>query len=469
MVGKINQATTRLEMPEAIIGNSRMLALLKRNGEIFKLFWPRIDYGQHLGRFWTGLRFGNSPTKWFHLGEWSSSQRYLADTNILETTLTGLSSQLSVTQWDFVLPQQDLLARHYKIENTGGNSESITFFLYCNFEIEESILYDGVYLDFASHALVFFRRDVYFAVAGCGYPLAGYQCGRRDTATDPYREATEGTLWGNRDSIRHGAGSLAWDLGEVRPGEAKTFTIYLAAGHGEEEVRALLAVAATRGGSEWLEDTRQYWLDWLQAGARTLEGVPAHPAYNRSLLAMKLMTCRETGASIAAPEFDPYYQACGGYGYCWPRDAVFVAAALDEAGYHQSAAQFYNFAAKIQNKEGDWRQRYFLDGMPAPFWGKQIDQTGAVLWGYWHHYSLTGDRDFLEQIWFSLAAAASYLTEHLEANGLPSPSFDPWEDEYLQGTYSAAAVCAGLKAASELAAVKGNKGDSDCWLSASKT
>ena len=98
---KINQATTRLEMPEAIIGNSRMLALLKRNGEIFKLFWPRIDYGQHLGRFWTGLRFGNSPTKWFHLGEWSSSQRYLADTNILETTLTGLSSQLSVTQWGF--------------------------------------------------------------------------------------------------------------------------------------------------------------------------------------------------------------------------------------------------------------------------------------------------------------------------------------------------------------------------------
>lgn len=469
MVENINQSATRPEMPEAIIGNSKMLASLKRNGEIFRLFWPRIDYGQHLGRFWTGIRAGKSSTKWFHLNEWASSQRYLAGTNILETTLTGLSSRLRVTQRDFILPLQDLLTRHYKIENTGSKSEKITFFLYGNFEIEESVLYDGVYLDFTNHSLVFFRRDVYFAVAGCGYPLAGYQCGRREASTDPYREATEGALWGNRDSIRQGAGSLTWDLGEVKPGESKTFTIYLAAGHGEEEVRALLAGAVTRGGSEWLEDTRQYWLDWLQSGARPLDGGSTHPAYNRSLLAMKLMTCRETGASIAAPEFDPYYLACGGYGYCWPRDAVFVAAALDEAGYSQPAAGFYSFAARVQNGEGDWRQRYFLDGMPAPFWGKQIDQTGAVLWGYRHHYSLTGDRDFLEQIWFSLAAAANYLTGHLEANGLPSPGFDLWEDEYLQGTYSAAAVCAGLKAASELAAVKGKKGDSMCWLAASKT
>ena len=195
MVVKINKSATRPEMPEAIIGNSRMLASLKRNGEIFRLFWPRIDYGQHLGRFWTGIRAGKSSTKWFHLNEWASSQRYLGGTNILETTLTGLSSRLRVTQRDFVLPLQDLLTRHYQIENTGSESKKITFYLYCSFEIEESVLYDGVFLDFTSHSLVFFRRDVYFAVAGCGYPLAGYQCGRRETSTDPYCEATEGALW----------------------------------------------------------------------------------------------------------------------------------------------------------------------------------------------------------------------------------------------------------------------------------
>lgn len=465
---KINQPV-KPEMPEAIIGNSRLNASVRKNGEIYRLFWPRIDYGQHLGHFWAGIRVGNSSTKWFHLDEWSSSQCYLDNTNILETTLTGRSSQLKVTQRDFMLPAQDLLTRHYELENTGSNSEKISLFLYCHFEIEESVLYDGVYLDFTNHSLVFFRRDTYFAVTGRGCPLTGYQCGRRGASTDPYREATEGLLWGNRDSIRQGAGSLSWDLGEIRPGESKIFTLYLAAGHGEGEVQKLLSEATSRGGDQWLENTRRYWLDWLQQGARTRDGDFKHPAYNRSLLAMKLMTCGETGASIAAPEFDPFYLACGGYGYCWPRDAVFVAAALDEAGYTQLAANFYGFAASVQNRDGSWRQRYFLDGMPAPFWGEQIDQVGAVLWGYGHHYSLSRDRGFLEKIWSSLKAGAGYLIGQLAANGLPAPSFDPWEDEYLQGTYSAAAAFAGLKAASELAAIKGEKEPSRRWLEASRS
>lgn len=473
MVEKISHFVPQPEMPEAIIGNSKMLASVRKNGEIYRLFWPRIDYGQHLGHFWAGIRVaipqGQSFTKWFHLDEWESSQRYLDNTNILETTLTSLSNPLKATQTDYVLPLKDVLTRHYKLENTGNKSEKVSFFLYCNFEIEESVLYDGVYLDFSNHSLVFFRRNVYLAVVGCGHPLTGYQCGRRGASTDPYQEATRGALWGNRDSIRQGAGSLAWDLGEIAPGESKTLTLYLAAGREGEEVQALLADAASRAGDEWLEDTRRYWHDWLQSGTRPPGGCSRHPAYNRSLLAMKLMTCEETGASIAAPEFDPSYLACGGYGYCWPRDAVYVAAALDEAGYTKLAAGFYGFAAKVQARDGGWKQRYFTDGMAASFWGKQIDQVGTVLWGYRHHYFLTGNKGFLERTWPSLVSAANHLAGRLEDNGLPSPSFDPWEDEYAQGTYSAAAVFAGLKAAAELALVKGEKEISQKWLAASKT
>jgi len=75
------------ELPAGITGNSRMLACLGQNGELYRLFWPDIDYGQHLGIFWTGL-YIKSPhrdnrTLWFHTMNRVPGQCYLDDTNII--------------------------------------------------------------------------------------------------------------------------------------------------------------------------------------------------------------------------------------------------------------------------------------------------------------------------------------------------------------------------------------------------
>lgn len=459
------------EMPAAIIGNSKMLACHRENGEIFRLFWPDIDYGQHLGHFWPGIRVAfpgwHGLTKWFHLNIWKNSQRYIENTNILETTLTSLTHHLRAIQSDFVLPGSDVLVRHYEFINEGEKSEKITFFVYCAFNIEESSVQDGAYIDFSNNSLVFFRRNIYFALAGAGYPLAGYQCGRHGTASDPYQDASKGFLQGTRDNILQSAGSMAWDLGELKPCEHKNFSLYLAAGEKEGQVRDLLAEACSEEGGLWLEKTKHYWHGWLEPVMERAEG-HGPSAFNRSLLTIKLLTSKETGASIAAPEFDPYYTSCGGYGYCWPRDSVFITAALDEAGYHDPASQFYEFAASIQDRDGSWHQRFFTNGSVAPFWGKQIDQAGSVLWGYRHHHRLTGDERFLEKIWPSLEAGANYLSINIQENGLPAASYDPWEDSYGQGTYSAAAVCAGLKASSEIAGAKGEKEKAEYWLANSE-
>ncbi len=468
-VEKIRNVKTPIEMPTAIIGNCRMLACHRENGELFRLFWPNVDYGQHLGRFWPGIRVTmpgrQTRTKWFHLNFWKSSQRYLDNTNILETALSRAEHHLNVIQSDFVIPDHDILVRNFKFCNE-GEKKSIAFFVYCNFNIEESAAQDSAYVDYTNESLVFFRRNTYLALGGSGYPLSGYQCGRRGTDTDPYHDAAKGLLRGNRDHILQNTGSLSWDLGELKPREHKTITLYLAAGNNEEQVRALLSEARSREGGCWLEETRQYWHGWLKP---VLHQKTEHRAgaFNRSLLAIKLMLNKETGAPIAAPEFDPHHTSCGGYGYCWPRDAVYIAAALDEAGYHEPAANFYYFAKSVQDRDGSWHQRYFTDGSVAPFWGRQIDQAGSVLWGYKHHYNVTGDDRFLQDIWPSLAAGADYLSNSIQANGLPTVSIDPWEDTYSQGTYSAAAVSAGLMAASDIAGVCGKKETSRQWLASS--
>ena len=472
-MGKIRDTNSRPESPEAIIGNSKMLACLRSTGEIYRLFWPYIEYGQHLGHFWPGIRLslqeGQSFTKWFHLNVWDSSQHYLENTNIVETTFSSRTHHLKVIQKDFVFPDRDVLGRFYQLKNEGEKNENVTFLLYCSFNIEESFLYDGAYIDFLNNSLVFYRRNVYLVVAGRGYPLAGYSCGRRNTPSDPFQDASRGLLWGNRDNIRQSAGSLSWDVGELQPGQSKTFSLYLAAGHSQDKVSSLLDAAASKDIGEWLEDTRRHWQGWLQEGLNKSGGYSDEPVYTRSLLAMKLMTNKETGASIAAPEFDPYYLACGGYGYCWPRDSFYIAAAFDEAGYHDVAERFYRFISSVQDRDGSWQQRYFTDGSVAPTWGKQIDQVGSVLLGYRHHYDLTKDNNFLEFVWPSLRAGAKYLADNIEENGLPSTSYDPWEDENSQSAYSASAVYGGLKAASEIAEAKGEKVNAGEWRKASET
>ncbi|MGI6491294.1 MAG: glycoside hydrolase family 15 protein [Pelotomaculum sp.] len=456
---------TNPEMPAAIIGNSRMLASLRSNGEIYRLFWPYIEYGQHLGHFWPGLRITTkveeSFTRWFHLNCWDTAQHYLEHTNIFETAFSSASHAIKVTQRDFVLPDRDVLVRFYELKNEGNNPEKISFWLYCNFNIEESQLYDSGYFEPSNNSLVFYRRDIYLAVAGTGHPLTGYHLGRRGTDSDPYQAASHGTLYGNKDNIRDSAGSLSWDLGALAPGQTQTFSLYLAAGNSKEDVWQSLAETTCKSGPELLNETADYWRNWLKPA--TSEDSAGQATYIRSLLAVKLMCSKETGASIAAPEFDPYYLACGGYGYCWPRDAVYVAAAMDEAGYHDVAGQFYQFASSVQEQDGSWHQRYFTNGNIATTWGQQIDQTGSVLWGYRHHYNLTHDRAFLEQIWPSLTSGAMYLAENLAENGLPSPSYDIWEDFNGQATYSAAAVYAGLHAAAELARIKKCLKEKELW------
>ena len=91
-------------------------------------------------------------------------------------------------------------------------------------------------------------------------------------------------------------------------------------------------------------------------------------------------------------------------------------------GYHQEAAMFYRFAKNVQCPDGGWQQRYWMNGDWGSSWGRQNDQTGAVLWGYFHHYQATQDKNFLKEIWSSTLAGAEHLRRHVfQKNNLPLP------------------------------------------------
>lgn len=436
-------------LPGGIVGNGRMLCSIRTDGMLHRLFWPDIDWGQHMGILKIGLQLEQSPTTWLDNSGFTHNQFYLEKSNIFTTEMNNSFEKISLFQTDMVHTEKDILIRSYKLVNNGIMPREINLIAYCSFSINESNTQDCIYYSSTKQAIVHYRRNVFLGFKLQGKKPYGYQCGRRNTHSDPLKGADKGEFWGNKSSIKYGAGSMGWHLGTVEQDNSIEFSLILAAASNDSYLFKLLDLPILSDTNALTQRISQYWNSWLDSKPK--QKFIADNYYDRSLLAIKLMTNKESGAMVAAPEFDSHYLACGGYGYCWPRDAMFVALALDEAGYHQEAENFYLFAGRIQNSDGSWHQRYHMNGSLAPTWGQQIDQMGAVLWGYYHHYRLTGNVEFLKEIWPSVYKGAQYLALHRSKNGLPIPTMDIWEDQFAQSTYASSAVYGGLKGSARLA------------------
>jgi GH15 family glucan-1,4-alpha-glucosidase len=164
------------------------------------------------------------------------------------------------------------------------------------------------------------------------------------------------------------------------------------------------------------------------------------------------------GAFIAAPEFDPGYELSGGYGYCWPRDAVICALAVQKLNRPEIARHFFEWTQRTQLPSGHWYQRYWSDGSHAPSWcvlkGEiQLDQTCAILHaaGLFARRLAKDDRQvFLEQYLPTAERATRAILDMIGDDGLHLPARDLWENAIGAFAYTQAGVIAALCEAEEV-------------------
>ncbi len=124
------------------------------------------------------------------------------------------------------------------------------------------------------------------------------------------------------------------------------------------EVRSLGDPDAVRANPRWL------------AAARPLgPGAPpwAQQMYRQSLLVLRSLTNRRTGAAIAG--------AREGWAYVWPRDASTVAIALSSSGYRPLARRVVRFLLGLDLGAA---ARFHADGTPVEGRAAQGDATGWV-------------------------------------------------------------------------------------------
>jgi GH15 family glucan-1,4-alpha-glucosidase len=423
-------------LPAAVVGNGSLLATFSACGSVERLFWPNVDWGQHLGELRVGIATGGR-TRWLDAEGLGAEQRYLDDTTVLLTRLRGDRFEAEVL--DFALPDEPVLVREVRSETPGE------LVVYCRPELDESARYGSVYVDESRGALVFWRRDRALALAVNAPRDAA--CARAGKGTDALRAAAdEGRAAGGRIETGAVEGVLVGSL----VGEAR-----LVCAFGETPAEALERLDGPLGTTcaALLDRRAGHDARRLAEAADPLPGDGVVPLYRRSLLAFDLVSDRETGAVIAAPELDSDFAHSGGYGFAWGRDLAFITLAFLAARVTDLAVRALRYLVRVQSPEGMWLHRHWSDGSLAPSWGlHQVDETGAALFAFEAAWAELGDDALDRELWPATRRAADFLLGFLDPEtGLPCPSVDLWEERQGEHAYSAAAVTAGLRAAAAMA------------------
>lgn len=443
---------------DAVIGNGKMLASFMKTGEIVRLWWPRIDHPQHVEALWLGLHTPETggAVRWIHEENWTHQQAYAGDTAIL-THLACHPEGWEVKGEEIAVAGEAVLLRRYTITNTGEHRRQAQWVQYSSMRMGERLHYQTTSFERQADALTHFHHQ-YACAIGADRPCSGFQAG------NAREQAEQGQLKGNAIEMQPD-GAVMWDLGMLEPGKSAVITLFYAFGDGPEAALTTLERARRIGADALRRQTEQFWVDYLAQAQPVETGRPEwDQLYRRSLIVFQLMSDPDYGSIIAAPEFDEGFTRCGGYAYCWGRDAAYITTAIDRAGYHDMARRFYRWARDAQHADGFWEQRHYLDGRVAPHWGLQIDETGSILWGMWQHYEETGEEAFLREMWSTIRKGADFLVKAIDSDtGLPLPSRDLWEERDGAHTYSAAAVYGGLQGAAATARKLGDYEKAQTW------
>ncbi|MDF2988794.1 MAG: glycoside hydrolase 15-related [Eubacterium sp.] len=436
----------------AITGNSSMLATFSDRTELLRLFWPNIDYIQQFDKLLCGIYIKNKmdSTVWLNDHRCEHHQEYLADTNIISSTITNYFDGYKVVIHDFIHPDRDILIRKCEIENYSNEPRELGFVTFSAATSSDPDV-AGVLFDFNNEALVHYRSNNYISIFS-DIQTCDFQLG--SNANDA---AVSTCLFGKDEVGMMKDAAVAWELGCFRKNEVKSFNLYICAADSLKACKILIKESKKIDAVNAFETTNKYWKDFLSGSKQIKTGnALLDNLYRRSLLVFRLMYDKKSGGLLAAPEVDEYFTKCGRYAYCWGRDAAFITGALDKAGLNECVENFYRWAVKVQDEDGCWQQRYHMDGNLGPCWGLQIDETGTLLWGMLKHYEYVQNPEFLLEVWESVRAGADFLAEFIDCEtGLPKPSFDLWEERLGEHAYSSAAVHAGLKSAVKIAGILG--------------
>ena len=439
-----------------LYGNGKVTATFSKTGELLRFFYPGPDFKQFLEWLRMSVKINESLNISLHNDVNNTyMQRYIENTNVLQTEIFNTYFNLRILQTDFVPLNENVLVRNYLIKNE--NSEKLNVKLLADSNLLTNINNDTAGLA-KFDSLMQYNHD---------YTMALFS----DKAIYSYQiNNVQDSIWTGKISGKDYVGlscnsAVSYDIGDLEPNQEVRLSLYLMINENKEcDINGLeskIEKIKKQDANELFSKTVEYWKEFVKEhdklGVLTNSNIEnkVKEIYARTILLYPLLQNKETGGMSAGIEVDEYKTRSGRYSYCWPRDAVFIAKCQDILGMEEETTKFYtNFCKMTQNKDGSWEQRFYTDGRLAPSWGYQIDETASVVIGIYEHYLKIKNTDFLIKNMTMVSRAIDYLKLYVDDVLSKEPkfqkSYDLWEEREGISLYGLSSIYAAFKSAIKL-------------------
>jgi len=361
---------------DAVIGNQNIVASYTKNGEILRIFYPNSDYKQLVDFYHIGLKINDSRLVYLHQDINNLYEQYYdEETNILNTEILNTYFNLKVIQTDFATIKENVIVRKYKFINENTIDLNLNFIAHSGLISSPNNRVSGLC---KNDTLVQYNHEYVMCTFSKEKLLSSQINNSKANILD-------GSVW-DKDYVGMSQdSSISYDLGTLKPNESREFELYI---YIEDNKNGLDSLEKTVDRIRKLDFkneydmAKKYWKKYVKEHSGIELDLPETPKnrkireiYIRTILLYSLLVNNETGGIAAAIEVDEEFNCCGGYDYCWPRDAVFITNAMDILKMKKEVEKFYKtFCKNTQSRSGMWEQRFYTDGRLAPSWGYQIDE-----------------------------------------------------------------------------------------------
>jgi len=445
---------------------------------IGEVYFPQVGReNQAGGRPW---RFGvwvDGTFAWTGDPGFERSMRYLPETLVTDVRLVHEKLRIELHCADVVDYHRDVYVKRVTVVNLSDEPRDVRLFLHQNPSLKGSEGQNTAVFDPELRSILCYRNDRWLLAGGCKNGVHGvdhYAAGHKEVMglEGVWRACETGRL--GDEPVQHGSVDSAIELDvELGPRETKTVHFYLCFGESEAKVREHHARLMMLGPERIIERTANFWRVWVTSHRHHFANLSPElvALYRRSLLTVRTL-CDQSGAIIAAVDWDVASHIREHYSYCWMRDGALVAHALQRAGYEPPSSDFFAFCLRVLEREGRpyFMHKYNPDETVASTWLPRVgpkgesrlpiqeDETAAVIWALWEHYArfrqLT--HSLREQIYRMVFPCADWICG-FRRDRLPLPTYDLWEERFGIHLHTVAAVFGAIRAARDFAMVLGEK------------
>jgi len=407
---------------KAIVGNGKMLCCLDEKANLIRLYYPYIDYFQNIDTYSLGFVYPNSNhVEWFKNAN-LVNQYY--DGNIIYTKLS--INDVDILIRDYCLIDKNVLVRKIKF------NQPLSLMVYSKLNSTPDKLVSGMCV---SNALIQYAPELYMSTFS-NLKVIKSQINNLRENLDYADLKLEDYIGMSDDSAV---------LFEAN----KEISLYISLEKDLKSAFELNDYIKKQNEESLFEKVKTYWREYLDSHLNYYIGDKEFSnkeidIIERTILMYPLLTNKSTGAVLASPDVDEKFTKCGRYGYCWPRDALFINEAMMELGMEDDVNKFYSiWAEKTQLSNGLFEQRYYSNGQLAPSWGIQIDETASMVIGI---SKLSNKKDYFRIVEKAVIGMINFLNERF----ISKDCYDLWEERRDSHLYSTSSIYYALEAARDV-------------------